>query len=149
MNEKNILITKLLLIGGAVIILLYIVNNIMKRVGLIKSDATIAKEKKVAEFANSDYFNPNFQEGKTFKKLSDNEIKQVVIRLRKAMRFAGTDESEIYAIFKLLSNKLQISQLSKGYYIEYKADLLTELQNELRESEQAVLMDIINELPNR
>lgn len=149
MSIDKTLQTKLIIFGIATIVIIYILKVIFKRVGLIKSDETLKKEAKVIELANSDYFNPNYHEGKNFKKLSDTEIKQAVLRLRRAMRGIGTGESQIYAVFKTLDSKLQISQLSKGFYNEYKKDLLTEIQDELREKEQAILMDIITELPNR
>lgn len=148
-SAKTALFIKISIAVIILVVVLYVIRTIMKRIGLIKSDATLKAEAKAEALQSSDYFNTNFYKEKTFKHLSDNEAQKYAQELRRAMRMWGTNESRILGVFQKLDCKPQISQIAEKYYQLYSVDLLNELLSELRDSEKAQLWSIIDKMPNR
>lgn len=57
------------------------------------------------------------------------------------------DMPKLYASFQACKNLLQVSLLSKYFYIQYKKDLFDFIKSYTNESEQAKLLDIIKNKP--
>ena len=93
-------------------------------------------------------FNPDFQQGKAFARITDNGADLYAEQLRKAVRGIGTNEEVIYNIFNKLKNKVNISEISARYYLKFKRSLLVDLLKDLNNKEQKILFDIIKTLPD-
>jgi hypothetical protein len=140
----------ILYIGG-ILIVVFVIFKIMTGLGLIKTGAAKKedKDKKIAvqSVRDSEYFNPLTAQNANFKHYPVSLVDNAVQKLREAMKGFGTDEEAIFAVFEKLYNKFNICQLSAGYQLKYNSDLVTDLMNELSESEVKTLYDIINKLP--
>lgn len=143
------LVTRLAIFAIIGLIIIWILTTIFKRVGIIKSDEQKEVEKLASGVDKIQEFNPLLNQTKTFKKLSDVETKQAMIRIAQALGGLGTDESSLFGVFKTLDNKLQISQIAELWYKIYGTDLLEEIKTELREKELAQLNLIIKNLKDR
>jgi hypothetical protein len=130
------------------LIAMFFITKILKRFGILKSESKIAKEKAIKELDAMEYFNPMYSKDKTFKPMSPSELKGMAKVLKKAMRGFGTNEEELYTVFKNLYNKVNISQLSEVYYERYKKNLESKIKNELNKKEKVKLVTIIRSLPN-
>lgn len=142
-----------ILYGIAIVVILYVVYQVLTKIGLIKTrtkrQAIAAKTEAEANLRASEYFNPLL--------LKNNEKyvplagtgKLYAGMLYKAMRGLGTDEEAIYSVFGRLHSKENISELALYYQTIGKRDLITDILNELTDKEQATLWSIIEKLPNK
>lgn len=140
------LIQRLVIFGLIALIIIWVLTTIFKRIGIIKSDEQKEIERLAAGIDKIQEFNPMTNQTKTFKRLSDVEVLQAVNRIVKALQGWGTNESALFSVFKTLDNKMQISQISEKWFKNFGTDMLTEIKNELRESELATLNKIISNL---
>ena len=135
------------------IIALFVIYKILSAVGIIKTGKKKREQKEKAEalteLRTSDYFSPDYYKNKKFKSIGVNAADSYAVKLRKAVRGAGTDEESIYSTFGKLFNKCNISEVAERYYMKYKNDLQTDLLNDLTEKETLNLINIINALPNQ
>ena len=148
MKGNEMLILKGIAILGIVFLIGYLLTKIFQRVGILKDSKTIGEETDIKKLRESDYFSPLKHKQTPHKVLGLGSADAYAKRLRKAMRFAGTNEEEIYSVFRSLLNKINISEVAESYYNIYKKDLRTELFNELKQSEVSILKQIIDKLPN-
>jgi hypothetical protein len=146
----NLTDTQVKLILGLIglIIVYFVITSIFKKLGIIKSKEVIAAETSVQEFRELEYFNPAYSKGKNFRPLSPNEVKTFSDRLFKAVRNFGTNEEEIFSVFKQIHNKCQVSQIAEQYFIDRKQDLRARLLEELGKKEMLVLTNILAKLPD-
>ena len=129
------------------IVIGFLLYKILQRFGILKSKKSIEQEKQAESLRMVKQFNPMEHVGKSFKQLAPNEVSQYAKDIRKAIRGLGTNEEKVYSTFKKFWNKLNISQVAAYYYQEYKSDMMTDIMNDLKEKEKAILYQIINNLP--
>jgi len=128
------------------LLILYVLHKILQSVGIVETKKSKEEKNKTIKVINSDYFNPNYYKTVLHKFLDLEVSKRYAHDLRVAFSGFGTDEGAVYSTFKKLDNKVQISEISSSYYIQYKRDLKADLLDELNESEVAIVYDIINSL---
>lgn len=59
----------------------------------------------------------------------------------------GDDENAVYAVFKALKDKVQVSQVAKAYYTAYHIDLADKIHDRMDEKEIGIVLEIIKRLP--
>ena len=141
----------------AIIIVLYIVYKILAAVGLIKTPAKKREENEEASamtmIRTDEYFDPLYIQKNNLigqhKSLGANAGIQYAQDLRAALKGAGTDEEAVFTTFGKLYNKINVSEVSGRYLVQYNRDLRTDLLNDLSASEVTTLMNIINGLPDK
>lgn len=147
--KANQMITITYFVG--LVIVIFIVLQLLKKIGLVKSAAKKRSEKEqkaaVEMLATDDYFKPSYYKDKKFKSIGSNSANQYSQLLHKAIRGLGTDENAIYSTFGKLYNKTNISEIAESYNLQYGKDLQTDLLNDLTDKEITKLMNIINGLP--
>ena len=132
--------------GG--IILIYI----LIRLGRTKKrrEKEVTKEnviKSVNDIRTSEYFNPDFKNGKVFNPIGDNAADLYAEELRKAVRGLGTNEERIYSTFSKLKCRMNISEVAARYYLKFKRDLRTDILGDLTDKEKTILWNLIIKLP--
>jgi hypothetical protein len=133
------------IIAGLVVLLM--LDQILKAVGLKKDKADKNKDQAVNELRTNDFFNPMFYRGKAFASIGKEPANQYAKDLHKAISGFGTDEETIYATFGKLKCQYNISEIAESYYELFGKNLLPEILNELSESEMFTLNTIISKLP--
>lgn len=137
------------IIAGLIVLLL--IYKIMSGLGIIKTAKKKAKDKAESEaeekLRSLPYFDPLLTKKYPDYRPMGSQSHVMVKELRKALKGLGTNEEALYNIFGRLKNKLNISELSLFYKVDYKRDLGTDLMNELNDSEQLTLLKIIDKLP--
>lgn len=153
------------LIGGLLmlVIVLVVIYILLKQLGLVKS-AAIRKideqvKKDANELARSDYFDVNFANSVGAPQsslISAKKVEEIGTKINKALPYYHivfgflsfyTDEEAIFAAFRELPYKVNISQISRWFSDEKGKDLLSELQSNLNEKELSQLWVIINQKP--
>jgi hypothetical protein len=144
---KDQVIVYLYIAGGVVAI--YFVYKIMAKLGLITTAADKREEQAVNELRTLEYFDPYILTRRPagYTAIGESKGSMYAELLRNAMRGIGTDEEAIYSVFGKLSSKYNIAELAGYYQVNYSRDLLSDLLNDLNDSEKARLMGIINRLP--
>ena len=147
---------RLFIYGLITIIVFWLVFELMQETGLVKSSQERRgqreqdKLQRKADLAyltlqDIDYFKPNYWDGKNKHQLIDQDKADLLAEgLHDALSGWGTNETEIFAIFRNLTTGAQISQVAFGYKALYNADLLTDLIDDLNEDELFSLLTIIN-----
>lgn len=59
----------------------------------------------------------------------------------------GDDETKVYAVFRELKDKVQVSQVAKAYQGAYAENLIDKLNDRFGDSEVKTVLDIIKPLP--
>lgn len=59
----------------------------------------------------------------------------------------GDDESKVYAVFRKLRDKVQVSQVAKAYQASFKINLIDKLYERLDEKEIRKVLTIVKKLP--
>ena len=59
----------------------------------------------------------------------------------------GDDETKVYAVFRELKDKVQVSQVAKAYQDAYAENLIDKLNDRFSDSEVKTVLDIIKPLP--
>ena len=93
----------------------------------------------------SNAFDINYWKGKGGL-LSTAVAKSKAADIENAFGFFNDNEEEIYAVFRSLTNKAQVSQVSAEFYSAYKVNLIDRLRNRLSDGELKVVTDIVNRL---
>jgi hypothetical protein len=142
-----------ILYGIAILTILFVVYQLLAKIGLIKTAAKkksiAAKTEAEANLRASEYFNPMLlKNDKDYISLGSIGKAYAGI-LYKSMRRPGTDEEAIFSTFGRLQSKKNISELALYYQAIGKRDLITDILNELTDKEQATLWSIIDKLPNK
>lgn len=141
------------LYGIAILVILFVVYQVLAKIGLIKTrakkKAEAAKEEASTELRTSEFFDPMILEQYPNYVPLKNQARDWAAQLYNAMHKLGTDEEAIYSVFGRLRNKLNIAEISLNYRLAWRRDLLTEILNELTEKEQVNLWTIISKLPNK
>ena len=137
------------------VVVIVLLVAIMRRVGLIrtKDQKQTDKEKREAKqekkniekiLTKSELFNPNtYLEFPDQYLLNESQVEDRAKQLKGAMGFFNDDESEIYAVFRSLNDKAQVSQLAAKYYELYQKDLLGDLDDHLNKDELVTVYNII------
>lgn len=60
----------------------------------------------------------------------------------------GDDEDAVYAVFRNLKDKVQVSQVAKAYSATYSKNLIDTIKERLSEDEIKVILSIIGKIPN-
>ena len=132
-----------------VIVVLFIVNKSLKKIGLVDNESR--KEKKVNDKAMqnitmTDIFNPAYHQGKLFNQLAPSTSELYAKDIHNAFGVFNDDESMIYSTFKKLDNVYNVSQVSASYYELYQDDLRADLLQYLNRDEIGILDSIISSL---
>jgi len=150
---KKGIIIQILTYAIPIIVVLYILNVVLKRMGLIQSgrEKRNTREEKAGakEIVTTDYLKSDYHKGKSFTPMADSLLKKYAKQLGAALRFWGTDEPLVFSTFKSLSNKMNVSQVSEMYYKIYQEDLRAALVNDLNNEDLATVNEIIDSLPKR
>lgn len=150
------------------IVVLIVVYQSMKRLGLVQTWYTRRHDKKqeelkheqevkeitaVSDINKAPFFKPTYY--KSFPSnvlLSEKEALDYANKLGHAMGkwwWQPDDEAAIYNVFRSLDNKVQVSQVAEAYSNMWNVDLVGYLIERLDSSEISIIMDIVNELPDR
>ncbi len=129
----------------------YFIYKVMAKLGLIKTASDRKEEQAVAELREYDYFNPMVLKDHSWARLGETQAKNFALELYRAMHGSvifglGTDEEAIYSVFGKMTDKYQIAEVSGWYQIQFDKSLLSDILNELNDSEKATLMNIINNI---
>ena len=128
---------------------LYILNTVFKKVGLKESKETKKIKKGATNIVTSKYFNPSLHKNTVlYRPLGVEMAGHYAKELRQAVNWWGTDEALIFSTFRKLFNKMNISQVSDRYEQMYDEDLRSRLINELSEYDLGLLNTIIEKLPD-
>ena len=147
------------------IVVLFIVFMLLKRFGIIKSktqrDTTKIKQESREEKAetkaekaqiiellsDNEYFKPGIWKGIPAKRLYTTEYsRQLATKIKKAFGLLNDKEEVIYAVFRSLKDKANISQIAFAYMALYNTDLLGELIARLSKSELQMIYNIIENI---
>lgn len=60
----------------------------------------------------------------------------------------GDDEDKVYAVFRKLKDKVQVSQVAKAYQETYSKNLIDTLKDRFDKDEINIVLNIIKALPN-
>jgi len=60
----------------------------------------------------------------------------------------GDDEAKVYAVFRKLEDKVQVSQIAKAYQEVYAKNLIDVMKNRFSTSEIRTVLKIVEKLPN-
>lgn len=60
----------------------------------------------------------------------------------------GDDEDKVYAVFRKLKDKVQVSQVAKAYQETYSKNLIDTLKDRFDKDEITIVLNIIKALPN-
>ena len=138
-----------------ILTLLLIGYLLLKRIGLIESKEEEKVKKGIVDtimdFRSTNLFDRDrWQTAPRSLLLSSSVAKDYTKKLNDAMSeswFWGfDDESQIFAIFRGLTSKFQISQLADEYYRLTNDDLLADLLYNLNNEEEYTLAEIINNI---
>jgi len=137
-----------------VVVVLYIVNVVLKRLGLIRTSAQKRDSKAITQgvknITMSEYFNPLLHlNTSNFQRLPDDLVNSYAASIRKAIRFWGTNEALLFSTFRRFYNKYNISQVADRYLQRYNDDMRSDIINDLSKKDLATLDNIINSLPQR
>lgn len=158
-------------LGAVVLILAYllVIRPIFKKVGIIETKEDRARDKQIQEFGSQQDspFSPNYYKGK---------IGAILMTKAKAIDLAGQldralgnltgsawewilaspvalinhgigdDEDAVFAVFRQLKTKDQLSFLSDIYQQEYKKDLYLHLVDRFDDSEMDIIHSIVKNL---
>ncbi len=140
------------------IVVVIIVISLLRRTGILQSrlKRQLKKEKQIKKSAvkniaqtvnESKLYEPNYyKDFSPGRWLSDSDAEAMTKTLRKAMRFMGTNESEIFGVFRSLTDKIQVSQLADKYADIYQRDLASDLSGELNKNELYDLNQIVQSI---
>lgn len=141
------------------VIVLFVMYQLMKRIGLIRSKEQRKRdklkqesktEKKFIETAieTDDVFNPNTWKNVFSKErlLTENEAKEQAKEIWKAWGWPFDDEERVYAAFRSLSDPIQVSQVAYWYMDKYNEDLATGLTKRLDKKELVTVHNIIKNI---
>lgn len=65
----------------------------------------------------------------------------------KSWWLGGDDEQAIYGVFRMLQDKVQVSQIAAAYLKEFQINLIDKMHEKLDEQEIKNILDIVNPLP--
>ena len=149
------------------IVSLFILYQVMKRLGLVqtsyirkhdkeqeelKNEQELKEIKAVSDLNSAPWMSPDF-----YKKypassyMSDQEAIAAANKLGNAMGsrwWHDDDEPAVYNVFRSLDNKIQVSQVAEEYANMWNKDLAGYLIERLNSEEISMILDIINQLPN-
>ncbi len=60
----------------------------------------------------------------------------------------GDDEEQVYAVFRQLKDKVQVSQVAKAYQETYSKNLIDTLKDRFDKQEITIVLNIVKALPN-
>jgi hypothetical protein len=141
-----------LILGGYYLILKPILEGLNLKDTREEKEAAQLQNKTENLDLSKDYWNPNWfasGAGKYTVALLPEEIaKAYVKRLKNAEGYVNDDEEAIFAVFRLLKAKSQVSWLAYWFNKQYKKDLYTWLRDAvLNEKELNTVLNIIGKLP--
>lgn len=145
-ENKSLLIKGGLIIGSGAFLF-----YILKATGVIQSSAAkkaeAEKQKKITENATSTNspFNPNFYKNKPGAALiTKAQALAYAEQIYDAVGLFNDNEAAIYAVFRQLKSKTQVSWLAANFYAEYGQDLYAFLADYLNDNELNTVNQIVN-----
>jgi hypothetical protein len=126
-----------------------IVHPTLKAIGVIKSSEEKEQEKLASTYATStgSPFNPQFYKTVPNAVLLQKEsAKQLASLIYNAMGYFDDDEDQVYAVFRQLKAKTQVSWVAEIFYQTYGKDLYSFLSSRLSEDEMTVINQIVSGL---
>lgn len=145
---------QIVLYGLLIIVVLWIIYLLMKRIGLIKTQADIKEVKErteaVQNLENSKYFDPNLYKQTSYgyaHLLPSTTANYYAKEIKSSWGWFNDDEERVYSAFRSLTSKIQISQVADAYAQLYKSDLLGDIVHYFNAKEKAFLWKIIDSKP--
>jgi len=140
---------ELIAIAIGAIAVIFFLTKILQKLGIVKSKRKREQDENIEEFREADYFSPTFYKTVgAYNPITETEADIFAKAIRKSLRGFGTNEEELYSVFKQMKNKTNISQVAEMFGKKYRGkDMKSEIMNELNKKEISVLMGIINQLP--
>lgn len=136
------------------IIVLWIVYQLMKKVGLISDQVTRKKDKTIAANVQSieqiPFWNPSLYQNSNYGYavlMPNDTIKSWAKDIHDSFGWFNDDEEQVYNVFRKLTNQIILSQLSDAYSKLYSSDLLGDLKNYFDDKELSYLYTIISNKP--
>ena len=144
-TDLNGLIVPGVVVALAVVFGKQIITGIKSLFGDSAED--IEKKKLIDSVVASNVFSPNYWQGKPGAQLitvayADQLCKQI----KDADKYFNDDEPAVYAVFKALKYKTQVSWLAYRFSLLYKKDLYGFLIGFLDTNEMAIIADIVSKL---
>lgn len=68
--------------------------------------------------------------------------------IHSAWSWIDDNENKVYAVFRKLKDKAQVSQIAKAYQANYGANLIDQLNNRLNKKEIGKVLQIVGALPH-
>lgn len=144
-------------VGIAAGVYLLVVQPILKKIGVLKTQADITVENQQTLPNNANPFSPVFYKtgGRGVLLLSVGAAQDMARKLYDAFGFFSDNEAQVFAIFRALKTQSQVSFLSEQFKNLYKQDLLQFLskgkgvmpQAGLNNTELNQVINIVNNLP--
>ena len=86
--------------------------------------------------------------GKSLKVLKEDAAKKIAKLIDDAWGFWDDDEDAVYAAFRQLKDKVQVSQVVAAYQKYHSTDLWGKLESKLSSTELETVTNIVDDLPN-
>lgn len=146
----------LLIIVGAVLAYKDVIKPLIDKISdpFGKGEQHKDDVKNIQILKNENYFDPSFykdyKKSNVIRNLTPYGLELYSKKLYEARGIAyltNDDESAVYGVFRSLSAKTQISQLSEYFFNKYNQDLKAFLQNFLNQNEFGNVATICNKLP--
>jgi len=148
LQENSGLLIKTSIGIGSAIFLVYI----LKQTGIIESkkDKADREAREKNATATNSPFNPNYYKGKVGAKLMTKENAITLARkIDDAVGVFSDDESSVYAAFRQLTAKTQVSWLSEIFFQQFGEDLYGFLSDNFNESEMDTVNQIVNSMSEK
>lgn len=139
-------------VGGAVAVYVFIVNPILKKLGIRTSQAI----QQAQQGGINNPFNPLFWKGKGGALLIKSAIvDQMTAKIYNAFTIFQDDFNAVFSVFKQLKTQSQVSYLADKFQQKYNADLITFLGNGggvlpwdgLSDTQLSQIVNYVNSLP--
>lgn len=157
MTEKQQdLLFKIGLAAGAYLL---VIRPALQKIGILQTAGERQQERAIeqAQTGNpqTNPFSPSYYRGRRCTILTAAAADALAERIYKAMGWTD-DEDEIFAVFRSLSTKCQVSFLADRFQQRYQRDLFTYLQQGdtnfwwggLSEGDLGKIVSLVNQLPN-
>lgn len=115
----------------------------------VKVSVQLAKQfNNVIDFKNSNLWDVNlWKKQSTSTMLTSASAKLIAKNIKNAFGFLNDNEEQIYAAFRTMKNKYNVSQVSDAYRILFNEDLAGSLVEKLNDYELSNIWDIVNSKP--
>jgi len=154
-QNKNVQTAGIVLIGGAALGGILLIRKLLQQLNIIDDAADAAVEK--AQF--SDAFNASWwrtePKNKGFAVFTAQSAATQAAKIENAITGVTNsfgvlaDFADVMAVFKSCRSKMHVSRIADEYQKQFGADMYTQLQNRLLNSDLAQIVAYVKQLPDR